>query len=81
MSARSKRVSVDEIRGPGKFVDHNILFAHARLEGSGRVRSGPPRPPYLFAPEDDLEGGRETRRRYARLAGMLSEAPGRTAAE
>jgi dihydrodipicolinate synthase/N-acetylneuraminate lyase len=63
------------------FVDYNIPIAHARLEGSGRVRSGPPRPPYLFAPEDYLEGGRETGRRWAKLAGMLSDAPGRTAAE
>jgi len=49
------------------FVDYNIPIAHARLEGSALVRSGPPRPPYLFAPESHLEGGRETGRRWARL--------------
>lgn len=49
------------------FVDYNIPIAHARLEGSGLVRSGPPRPPYLFAPESHMEGGRETGRRWASL--------------
>jgi dihydrodipicolinate synthase/N-acetylneuraminate lyase len=49
------------------FVDYNIPIAHARLEGSGLVRSGPPRPPYIFAPEGHLEGGRETGRRWATL--------------
>ncbi|MCP8938220.1 dihydrodipicolinate synthase family protein [Alsobacter sp. SYSU M60028] len=49
------------------FVDYNIPIAHARLEGSGLVRSGPPRPPYLFAPDDYLDGGRETGRRWASL--------------
>ncbi|MEM8856227.1 MAG: dihydrodipicolinate synthase family protein [Pseudomonadota bacterium] len=49
------------------FVDYNVPIAHARLEGSGLVRSGPPRPPYTLAPEDYLEGGRETGRRWAAL--------------
>ncbi len=49
------------------FVDYNIPIAHARLEGSGLVKSGPPRPPYLFAPEGHLAGGRETGRRWASL--------------
>lgn len=49
------------------FVDYNIPIAHARLEGSGLVRSGPPRPPYIFAPESHIEGGRETGRRWASL--------------
>lgn len=49
------------------FVDYNIPIAHARLQGSGLVRTGPPRPPYLFAPEDYMEGGRETGRRWATL--------------
>lgn len=48
-------------------VDYNIPIAHGRLQGSGLVRSGPPRPPYLFAPEDYWEGGRETGRRWASL--------------
>jgi len=50
------------------FVDYNIPIAHARLEGSGLVRTGPPRPPYLAAPEGHIEGGRETGRRWAALA-------------
>ena len=50
------------------FVDYNIPIAHARLEGSGLVRTGPPRPPYLLAPEGHVEGGRETGRRWASLA-------------
>jgi 4-(2-carboxyphenyl)-2-oxobut-3-enoate aldolase len=54
------------------FVDYNIPIAHARLEGSGLVKSGPPRPPYIFAPEDYLEGGRETGRRWASLKHELS---------
>ncbi len=49
------------------FVDYNIPIAHARIEGSGLVRSGPPRPPYIFAPEGHMEGGRETGRRWASL--------------
>lgn len=49
------------------FVDYNIPIAHARLEGSGLVRSGPPRPPYVMAPEGHMEGGRETGRRWASL--------------
>jgi 4-(2-carboxyphenyl)-2-oxobut-3-enoate aldolase len=49
------------------FVDYNIPIAHARLEGSGLVRSGPPRPPYTHAPEAYMEGGRETGRRWASL--------------
>jgi 4-(2-carboxyphenyl)-2-oxobut-3-enoate aldolase len=61
------------------FVDYNIPIAHARLEGSGKVKSGPPRPPYLHAPESHLEGGRETGRRWASLAAELSS-PGKVAA-
>ena len=49
------------------FVDYNIPIAHAQLEGSGLVPSGPPRPPYLFAPDDYLEGGREVGRRWQTL--------------
>ncbi len=49
------------------FVDYNIPIAHARIEGSGLVKSGPPRPPYVLAPEGHLEGGRETGRRWASL--------------
>jgi 4-(2-carboxyphenyl)-2-oxobut-3-enoate aldolase len=63
------------------FVDYNIPIAHARLEGSGLVRSGPPRPPYLFAPESYLEGGRETGRRWASLRDEFSSARQATAAE
>jgi 4-(2-carboxyphenyl)-2-oxobut-3-enoate aldolase len=61
------------------FVDYNIPIAHARLEGSGKVKSGPPRPPYLYAPEGHIEGGRETGRRWASLAAELSS-PGKVAA-
>lgn len=49
------------------FIDYNIPIAHARIEGSGLVKSGPPRPPYVFAPEGHLEGGRETGRRWESL--------------
>lgn len=49
------------------FTDYNVPIARARLEGSGLVRSGPARPPYLHAPEAYLEGGRETGRRWATL--------------
>ncbi len=51
------------------FVDYNVPIARARLEGSGLVNSGPPRPPYLYAPEGHWEGGRETGRRWASLRG------------
>jgi 4-(2-carboxyphenyl)-2-oxobut-3-enoate aldolase len=56
------------------FVDYNIPIAHARIEGSGLVKSGPPRPPYLFAPEGHLEGGRETGRRWASLRAEFATA-------
>jgi dihydrodipicolinate synthase/N-acetylneuraminate lyase len=49
------------------FVDYNIPIAHGRLQGSGLVRSGPPRPPYTEAPAGHVEGGRETGRRWAAL--------------
>lgn len=49
------------------FVDYNVPIAHGRLQGSGLVRSGPPRPPYTVAPEGHWEGGRETGRRWAAL--------------
>jgi len=56
------------------FVDYNVPIAHARLEGSGLVKSGPPRPPYTYAPEGHLEGGRETGRRWASLTAELRSA-------
>lgn len=49
------------------FVDYNVPIARGRLEGSGLVRSGPERPPYLHAPQSYREGGRETGRRWAQL--------------
>ena len=56
------------------FIDYNIPIAHARLEGSGRVKSGPPRPPYLDAPIGHIEGGRETGRRWASLLELFESA-------
>lgn len=50
------------------FVDYNVPIARARLQGSGLVQSGPPRPPYLYAPESHWEGGRETGRRWRSLS-------------
>lgn len=58
------------------FVDYNIPIAHARLEGSRLVTSGPPRPPYTAAPADYLEGGRETGRRWAALRREIDEGGG-----
>ncbi|MHB2166194.1 dihydrodipicolinate synthase family protein [Alsobacter sp. R-9] len=49
------------------FVDYNIPIAHGRLWGSKLVRTGPPRPPYLFAPDGHVEGGIETGRRWESL--------------
>ena len=57
-----------------KFMDYNIPIAHGRLEGSGLVKSGPPRPPYLHAPPDYIEGGRETGRRWRKLRGEFPAA-------
>lgn len=45
-------------------VDYNIPIVHGRLKGSGRVRSGPPRPPYTHAPQSFIDGGIETGRRW-----------------
>lgn len=55
------------------FVDYNVPIAHGRLEGSGLVRSGPPRPPYHLAPPGHVEGGRETGRRWAVLRAEFPE--------
>lgn len=56
------------------FVDYNVPIARARLEGSGLVKSGPPRPPYLHAPEAYWEGGRETGRRWKSLRVLFGAA-------
>jgi hypothetical protein len=66
------------------FVEYNIPIAHARLEGSRLVRSGPPRPPYQICPEAYLAGGRETGRRWESLRrelqpGASGGAPGNAA--
>lgn len=58
------------------FVDYNIPIAHARIAGSGLVKSGPPRPPYIFAPDGHMEGGRETGRRWAMISGEFAAAHG-----
>ena len=57
-----------------KFVDYNVPIARGRLEGSGLVRSGPERPPYLHAPDAYREGGRETGRRWAVLRREVASA-------
>lgn len=57
------------------FVDYNVPIARARLQGSGLVQSGPPRPPYLHAPETHWEGGRETGRRWKTLRTELASGP------
>lgn len=57
------------------FVDYNVPIARARLEGSGLIKSGPPRPPYFHAPEDYWEGGRETGRRWAQLRDEIVALP------
>jgi 4-(2-carboxyphenyl)-2-oxobut-3-enoate aldolase len=62
------------------FIDYNIPIAHARLEGSGRVRTGPPRPPYREAPPSFIEGGRETGRRWASLRDAFADPLRRLAA-
>lgn len=49
------------------FVDYNVPIARGRLQGSGLVKSGPPRPPYLHAPDGHWDGGRETGRRWESL--------------
>lgn len=50
-----------------KFMDYSIPIGHARMNGSAMINVGPPRPPYLDAPESYLEGGRETGRRWRQL--------------
>lgn len=50
-----------------RFMDYSIPIGRARLEGSKLINAGPSRPPYRTAPEDYLEGGRETGRRWRAL--------------
>ena len=50
-----------------KFMDYSVQIAHARFEASGLIDPGPARPPYRYAPESYLEGGRECGRRWTVL--------------
>ena len=49
------------------FSGYNIQIDRAEFEAAGWIRPGPTRQPYTSCPEEYLEGGRETGRRWAAL--------------
>jgi dihydrodipicolinate synthase/N-acetylneuraminate lyase len=59
--------------GLASVMDYSVQFAHARVTAAGLIDAGPPRPPYLFAPEEQLEGSRETGRRWAVLQQQFTQ--------
>ncbi len=62
-----------------KFMDYSIPIAHLRFKHAGLIDPGPPRPPYLFLPDEYRDGGIECGRRWAELQKeyslQLSNAP------
>ena len=58
-----------------EFSKYNIQLDRAKFEGAGFVEAGPARAPYSYAPEDYLEGARETGRRWATLQQKYAAEP------
>lgn len=56
-----------------EFSKYNIQLDRAKFEGAGYIHPGPARPPYTHAPEEYLEGARETGRRWGQLQAKYSE--------
>lgn len=54
------------------FSSYNIPLEKARMDAAGWMKAGPCRPPYNIVPEDYLEGGRESGRRWAKLHKSLA---------
>ncbi len=54
-----------------KFIDYSVQIAHARFAAAGLIDPGPPRPPYLSAPEAYIEGAHECGRRWRALRAEL----------
>lgn len=50
-----------------KFMDYSIQLGHVRFREAGLFEPGPPRPPYLEAPADYVEGSRICGQRWAQL--------------
>ena len=50
-----------------EFSKYNIQLDRAKFEGAAFIQPGPARPPYTHAPQEYLEGARETGRRWAQL--------------
>lgn len=60
-----------------EFSIYNIGIEKARMDAAGWMKAGPVRPPYHIVPEHILEGGRESGRQWAKLAGELEQEAGR----
>ena len=58
-----------------EFSKYNIQLDRAKFEGAGFIKAGPARAPYTYAPEDYLEGARETGRRWATLQEKYAATP------
>ena len=56
------------------FSGYNMQIDRAEFEGAGWITPGPLRPPYTSCPEEYLEGGRETGRRWAVLQQRYAQA-------
>jgi 4-(2-carboxyphenyl)-2-oxobut-3-enoate aldolase len=50
-----------------KFMDYSIPLGHERFSAAGLIDPGPCRPAYLTAPENYMQGSRETGKRWAML--------------
>jgi dihydrodipicolinate synthase/N-acetylneuraminate lyase len=55
-----------------RFMDYSIPIAHLRFKHAGLIDPGPPRPPYLFLPDEYRDGGIECGRRWAQLQAEYS---------
>ena len=59
------------------FSGYNMQIDRAEFEAAGWITPGPLRPPYTSCPEEYLEGGRETGRRWAALQQRYAAVPAR----
>jgi 4-(2-carboxyphenyl)-2-oxobut-3-enoate aldolase len=62
--AESAMFAGGELKG---FMDYSIAIGHLRFAAAGLIDPGPPRPPYLFVPDEYRAGGMECGRRWATL--------------
>ncbi len=62
--AESAMFAGGELKG---FMDYSIAIGHLRFASAGLIDPGPPRPPYLYLPDEYRAGGIECGRRWGVL--------------